>query len=64
MSIHDGKIIRTRNPLLAKLTGKPRREVIATVCHRPARTDKQGRDVTHLPGLWDESDTTSTEATP
>jgi hypothetical protein len=59
MSINDGKIIRTRNPLLAKLTGKPRREVIATIVTRP-RADREGRDVTDLPGLWDESDITAT----
>jgi hypothetical protein len=63
MSINDGKIIRTRNALLAKATGKPRREVIATIVTRP-RTDREGRDVTQLPGLWDESDTTTTDTTP
>jgi hypothetical protein len=63
MSIHDGKIIRTRGALLAKLAGKPRREVIATIVTRP-RTDREGRDVTDTPGLWDESDITDTEATP
>jgi hypothetical protein len=63
MSINDGKIIRTRHPWLAKLTGHPRRQVIATIVTRP-RTDREGRDVTGLPGLWDESDSTDTEATP
>jgi hypothetical protein len=60
MSINDGKIIRTRHPWLAKLTGHPRRQVIATIVTRPARTDTHGRDVSDTPGLWDESDITAT----